>query len=809
MKKIALIYCILLCNSNIFSQSVIGKVTDINNIPIEDVNISTKNGSGCSTDKQGNYILNLSKGNHIINFQHIGFSKEDISVKLSKGEEKTLNIILLENSNILPDIEIDSKKEDKNISQMLSLDVINEDFFLEKANTDVSVIVNQISGLTLNDKQVHIRGGSGWNPMAGSRVLFLINDNPLLTGNMGQIPWDLIPMENIKEIEIIKGASSAIYGSSALNGVVNIKTKSANQMKIDEHPSQGYTQVNSLYGYYDSPDRKKLVWWEGKNEFINFDLLHTEIFDNTSIFISGNYYKDDGYRMGQNVLRKRVSSNITHHSQKIDGLELGINGTYMQKEDGMFLLWESFENGYIPLDSSIYRENSQLYQISPYISFKTNKGEHLLKTQILNIDLDYKQMYFFSDTLGNLSDSSRDIDNGISSRIYYFDYKYKRQIDRIKSNIIIGSSSKITFANADAFSGTNYVNTNSIYTLLEKKINKITLSLGSRYEMLKMKSEEKFSYAGEDSTNKFSINFPVFYTGMNYKINNNNSLRTYLGQGVRFPSIAEMFVSTSALEGTSIYPNTSLKPESGWSFELGYNVGHKRTNLEWNLDLAYFLMRYENMMEFSFEQWGTEIDEEHAFGLGFKTINVGNTQISGIEAELEAKYNINHKTTGNIILGYTYMDPISLNPEEVYDSVNISGVIRPVTFNNSSYNPTMLKYRYQHLLKMDARFEYERYSFGINLNYNDYMKNIDYIFTTELINEGIPGWSDPIIPGINKSREMNKEGDLLVDLSIGFRINPIAKLNFIINNATNTEIYRRPTDLLAPRRYSVKLNLTI
>jgi hypothetical protein len=220
-------------------------------------------------------------------------------------------------------------------------------------------------------------------------------------------------------------------------------------------------------------------------------------------------------------------------------------------------------------------------------------------------------------------------------------------------------------------------------------------------------------------------------------------------------------------------------------------------------------MRYENMMEFSFEQWGTEIDEEHAFGLGFKTINVGNTQISGIEAELEAKYNINHKTTGNIILGYTYMDPISLNPEEVYDSVNISGVIRPVTFNNSSYNPTMLKYRYQHLLKMDARFEYERYSFGINLNYNDYMKNIDYIFTTELINEGIPGWSDPIIPGINKSREMNKEGDLLVDLSIGFRINPIAKLNFIINNATNTEIYRRPTDLLAPRRYSVKLNLTI
>ena len=155
MKKIALISYILLCSSNIFSQNIIGKVTNINNIPIENVNISTKNGIGCSTDNHGNYILNLSKGNHIISFQHVSFSKQDISVKLSKGEKKILNVILLEKTNMLSDVEIEDKKENHNISQILSLDVINEDFFLEKANTDVSVIINQISGLTLNDKQIH------------------------------------------------------------------------------------------------------------------------------------------------------------------------------------------------------------------------------------------------------------------------------------------------------------------------------------------------------------------------------------------------------------------------------------------------------------------------------------------------------------------------------------------------------------------------------------------------------------------------------------------------------------------------------
>ena len=155
------------------------------------------------------------------------------------------------------------------------------------------------------------------------------------------------------------------------------------------------------------------------------------------------------------------------------------------------------------------------------------------------------------------------------------------------------------------------------------------------------------------------------------------------------------------------------------------------------------------------------------------------------------------------------MNPIALNPDEIYEEVNVSGVIRPITFNNSSYNPTILKYRYKNLLKIDASIEYKKYNFNINVNYNDYMKNIDKYFTTELVNEGISGFSDPIIPGINTSRELNKNGDLLVDLSIGFRINSITKLNYIINNVTNVEIYRRPTDLLSPRRHSIKLNIEL
>ena len=160
------------------------------------------------------------------------------------------------------------------------------------------------------------------------------------------------------------------------------------------------------------------------------------------------------------------------------------------------------------------------------------------------------------------------------------------------------------------------------------------------------------------------------------------------------------------------------------------------------------------------------------------------------------------------------MNPIALNPDESYEDINIADSIRFITFNNSSSDNNILKYRYQHLLKIDARIEYHKYSIGVNINYNDYMKNIDRIFTTELINEGViindtTEIYPAIIPGINESRELNKKGDLLIDLTFGIKINNIAQLNFIINNVTNAEIYARPTDIRPPRTYSIKLNLSI
>ena len=114
--------------------------------------------------------------------------------------------------------------------------------------------MEQVPGVNMTDGQANIRGGSGWSYGTGTRVLVLVDDMPMIDGGLGQAQWNAIPTENISQIEVIKGASSALYGSSALNGVINIRTK---YPSIDPE-----TKIKIHYGFYDNPSNINYAWWD-------------------------------------------------------------------------------------------------------------------------------------------------------------------------------------------------------------------------------------------------------------------------------------------------------------------------------------------------------------------------------------------------------------------------------------------------------------------------------------------------------------------------------------------------------------------
>ena len=236
MKRIFTLVLLFLLSNNIYSQILKGKIIDFEGKSIRNASISISNKKLCYTNNFGKFNVKLNEGIHLISINHRNYKNKTIEINLKGNHTKKLNITLERKINMLDDVEIIEEKSEKIITDVLSINVIGSKEFQEESNSDLSDIVQRFSGITLTDNQISIRGGSGWNAMAGSRVLILIDDIPLLSGDMGQIPWDLIPIENIDQIEVTKVAASAIYGSSAMNGVINVKTKTANQMLISQHP---------------------------------------------------------------------------------------------------------------------------------------------------------------------------------------------------------------------------------------------------------------------------------------------------------------------------------------------------------------------------------------------------------------------------------------------------------------------------------------------------------------------------------------------------------------------------------------------
>ena len=78
------------------------------------------------------------------------------------------------------------------------------DLIENKNTTDIQTILDYTPGLNILDGEPQIRGGSGFTFGVGSKVGVFVDDMPVLSGDANRPYWDLIPVENIKQIEVIR-----------------------------------------------------------------------------------------------------------------------------------------------------------------------------------------------------------------------------------------------------------------------------------------------------------------------------------------------------------------------------------------------------------------------------------------------------------------------------------------------------------------------------------------------------------------------------------------------------------------------------
>ena len=351
MRKFLPIIILFISFSVAHSQSISGTITDENTKePLIGVNVILSNTNGTTTNINGEFSLEITENEKTISFKYIGY---ETVIKEISGQTEWI-IKMKSASQQIGTVVISAGKFEQKIEEItVSMEVISPSLIENKNTTNIETAMEQVPGVNITDGQANIRGGSGWSYGAGSRVLVMVDGMPLISGDAGQVQWSLIATENINQIEVIKGASSALYGSSALNGVINIRTAFPKLSEIELHPTAGYTKITTHFGVTDNAKREVLNWWgDRRQQYYGTEFSHSRKIGKLDLTVGGNYFKDEGYRKGEITDRKRFNFNANYHSRKISGLSYGLNGNFLFQSTGSAIIWNGLDQAYIPLESS-------------------------------------------------------------------------------------------------------------------------------------------------------------------------------------------------------------------------------------------------------------------------------------------------------------------------------------------------------------------------------------------------------------------------------------------------------------------------
>lgn len=724
------------------------------------IQIRTLNGKApnqqffATSNEKGTFTLEVpmlaDSARYDLECRYLGFTTQFISLNLSKPTT-TLQIELNPTNQLLTDVVISANRQSQErVRSGLSIVKVEPYLFKNRVTLKMEEALDQMPGVQVIDGQVNIRSGSGWSYGTGSRVSVLVDGMPLMDGGTGQVLWNFLPIENIQNMEVLKGAAGVLFGSSALNGVINISTKWPGNEEI--------ISFAQFQGFYDLAPNPTWRWEGNKRRTRNgAHFLYGNGKDRKQFTISGNYLRDDSYRMGDQDHRGRLSFN-TRMFSKNQRWRYGINGNMLAGKTASFLLWQNYDLAYTALDSAFSINTSSRFNLDPYLHYIGEKWSHFIQNRVLAID-------------NRLDPGSGNPDQSNQNRYFYHEYRtvfngLKKQGFTITSGWVLA----LNQTQALMFQGTKSSSNQALFFQTDYQKGRLNLSGGMRWEAYQLEEYQESK--------------PVFRGSATYKITSSTFVRASFGQGFRFPTVAETFIQTNA-GPVQIVPNKNLRSESGYNAEIGVFQAIRLGGWQGLLDLAFYRMGYDNMMEFTFGQWGLSFQE-----IGFKSVNIGRVQIDGIDASLSAKKSWK-KQELKLLAGYNFSNPISLEPEKPF----ATDQNRPLTYKNTSSDTTgkWLKYRNRHQVKLDLEWENEYLILGSSYRYFSRIEAIDQIFNL-------------FIPGVDRAMQNNQNGVHLIDCRASYKIDQDWKVTFTISNLFNQEYMTRPGDMRPPRAFLLQFS---
>ena len=219
-----------------------------------------------------------------------------------------------------------------------------------------------------------------------------------LNPKTGEINWNTVPLENVEQVEVIKGASSVLYGSSALNGIINIRTA-----RPGLTPKTRFSAYVGIYGDAENDEYQwsdKNFWKDDKYAvkpilrgsllsgvrnpiYEGFDLSHSRRIGNFDVSGGINLFTDEGYRQQGYNKRFRMGGSLTYHQPDM-GLKIlnyGFNVDFLSNQYGDFFIWRSPTEVYKPSPFTNMGREENNFHIDPFINYVNpeNGTSHKIK----------------------------------------------------------------------------------------------------------------------------------------------------------------------------------------------------------------------------------------------------------------------------------------------------------------------------------------------------------------------------------------------------------------------------------------------
>lgn len=209
-----------------------GKITDNTHEPVSFATLSFNDAKHVTTaDAEGKYEIKLEKGKYVGKASAVSYQTYEFNIDLSK--DTVFDIVMQENTVLLKDVTVNGKTMGKQLEQgAFSVSAIEIAPNLNKMVT-LNDLVDRTAGV-----KVRREGGAGSdfdltiNGMSGNSIRYFIDGVPLETKGTG-LSLDNVPLNTVERVELYKGVVPSYLGADALGGAVNIVTRKKRQNFLD------------------------------------------------------------------------------------------------------------------------------------------------------------------------------------------------------------------------------------------------------------------------------------------------------------------------------------------------------------------------------------------------------------------------------------------------------------------------------------------------------------------------------------------------------------------------------------------------